>query len=550
LFANKKEAGRQKLRGGYYTPLGLAEYLVQWAVRCRGESILEPSCGDGNFIRAVLSHLNGFPADTTQTRIVAVEIDEREIGKAQERVSAVPPNGANLEWVCGDFFHAFDRLMQEKFDVILGNPPFIRFQYFDETSRDAAFAHLRGFGYKPTKLANVWSAFVQLSVELLKAGGRLAMVVPAELLQVKYAAELRARLAQSFERITLVGFKRLVFSDIQQEVLLLLAEGKVELPMTQASIYTVEYEDGPALFDGQFYRELSQHKPAKYYHSQMKWTSLFLSHPAYEALSKARRNESLVPLGKLVEVDVGIVTGRNSFFVLNAEQRAELDASDYTVPIIGRTSALKSIRFGRDDFAEYRSNHPAYLLNLKDTEVESMPAVLKNYLEIGKQHGVHRGYKCRMRKRWLDVPSVYVPDGFMHRQIHHYPLLVVNEAGATSTDTIHRVRSSGTVDLKRLAAFCFNSLTLAWAEVCGRSYGGGVLELEPREAEELPIPFLDKIDIDWEKVNSLLRKGEALEALDYVDTVVLINGIGFDKKMVNLVRGAWVELRDRRCYRR
>jgi adenine-specific DNA methylase len=54
---------------------------------------------------------------------------------------------------------------------------------------------LRQAGYKPTKLANAWVAFVQLSIELLQEGGRLAMVVPAELLQVKYTHELRDRLA-------------------------------------------------------------------------------------------------------------------------------------------------------------------------------------------------------------------------------------------------------------------------------------------------------------------------------------------------------------------
>ncbi|MBI1923630.1 hypothetical protein HYR99_05215 [Candidatus Poribacteria bacterium] len=340
-----------------------------------------------------------------------------------------------------------------------------------------------------------------------------------------------------------------MFSEIQQEVLLLLAEGKVDIPMAQASISTMESEDGNALLVNPFCEEPFIHKPAKYYQSEMKWTSLFLSHLAYEALSEARRDKCLVPLGKLVEVDVGVVTGRNSFFVFSEEQRAKLAAAHYTVPIIGRTSALNSILFREEDFVEYASRYPSYLLHLKDIEVGSLPPELRSYLEIGKEHEVHRGYKCRVRKRWFDVPSVYVPDGFMHRQIHKYPLFVVNEAGATSTDTIHRVRSQGNIDLSRLAAMCFNSLTLAWAEVCGRSYGGGVLELEPGEAEELPIPFLEHIDIDWEKVDSLLRQGKYLEALDYVDATILMNGIGFDRFTVNLVRSAWLELRDRRSYR-
>ncbi len=155
-----------------------------------------------------------------------------------------------------------------------------------------------------------------------------------------------------------------------------------------------------------------------------------------------------------------------------------------------------------------------------------------------------------MRPRWFDVPSVYVPEGLMFRQIHRYPLLVVNDAAVTSTDTIHRVRFKEGINRPLLAATFFNSLTLAWAEVCGRSYGGGVLELEPREAEELPIPYDQSLNLDIEKVDDLLRTGCDEEALDYVDRVALQENLGFDAAMTRNLRKAWQELRDRRINRK
>lgn len=138
----------------------------------------------------------------------------------------------------------------------------------------------------------------------------------------------------------------------------------------------------------------------------------------------------------------------------------------------------------------------------------------------------------------------------MFRQIHRYPLLVVNEAGPASTDTIHRVRFKDHIEPRLLSAIFFNSLTLAWAEVCGRSYGGGVLELEPREAEELPIPYKDDLVIDIDKIDELLRRGKETEALDYVDNIVLKDYIGFDDLIIRNVRNAWKELRDRRINRK
>ncbi|MGH9280111.1 MAG: class I SAM-dependent methyltransferase, partial [Acidimicrobiales bacterium] len=107
---------------------------------------------------------------------------------------------------------------------------------------------------------------------------------------------------------------------------------------------------------------------------------------------------------------------------------------------------------------------------------------------------------------------------FLLRQIHAAPRLVVNAAGAVCTDTIHRVRVRPGVDAAELAASFDHPLTWAFAEVLGRSYGGGVLELEPTEAEALP--------------------------------VVPPGGGGLTRAEVECLRGIWEDLSDRRRPRR
>jgi adenine-specific DNA-methyltransferase len=235
---------------------------------------------------------------------------------------------------------------------------------------------------------------------------------------------------------------------------------------------------------------------------------------------------------------------------LTETQKDEFQATSLTVPIIGRTAALKTTCFNSRDFCEYKEQYPSFLLDLNGVTYDALPQEIKDYIKSGEQSNIHQGYKCRIRKRWYDVPSIHTPDAFLFRQIHRYPLLVANEAQATSTDTIHRVRVKKGVNIRLLATVFFNSLTLAWAEVCGRSYGGGVLELEPCEAEELPILYDDNINIDIEKVEDLLRQDQAYEALDYVDNLILKNHLGFDNFMIEKVRKAWEQLRDRRVNRK
>lgn len=546
---NKRDADGRKLRGGYYTPPELARFLVTWGVTRDTRHILEPSCGDGNFVLALLSRLEHSSAPPAS--ITAVELMPEELASAQMRAERFGLNGTKIEWRNQDFFAAYGELEQKRqFDLIVGNPPFIRFQYFDEKSRSLAFSHLRFAGYKPTKLANAWAAFVQLSIELLRDGGRLAMVVPAELLQVKYAGELRDRLATQFKHIVIVGFRQLVFPDIQQEVVLLLADGKHETSLDPCDIHTIEFGDGDELLALNSMEDAVAHVPAKHSRPGMKWTALFLDEELYSALDRAETTTGLTTLGHWAEVDVGIVTGRNAFFVLSEQQRNDLDAAPLTVPIVGRTNALRTTRFDETDFADFASRNPAFILNLSGVPLHNIPQQIHAYIQSGQQEGIHLGYKCRVRKRWFDVPSIYVPDAFLFRQIHRFPLLVANEAKATSTDTIHRVRVKPGVDVRLLATTFFNSLTLAWAEVCGRSYGGGVLELEPREAEELPICYGPNLTIDIEKVETLLRMERPYEALDYVDGVVLRDYLGLDGLTITRLRTAWEQLRDRRINRK
>jgi len=53
-----------KLRGGYYTPPAIARFLAEWVVQCPTDTVLEPSCGDGELVTAAarrLLHLGATP---------------------------------------------------------------------------------------------------------------------------------------------------------------------------------------------------------------------------------------------------------------------------------------------------------------------------------------------------------------------------------------------------------------------------------------------------------------------------------------------------------
>src|SRR5579885_3204310 len=228
----------QKLRGGYYTPKPIADFLAQWAIQTPDAEVLEPSCGDGSLVEASIEALlaRGAKKEAIVQLIHGVEIDPDEAARTAERMRALGISPSEDTIHVGDFFaHCKNRLFEQrfmdlvtaearKFDVVIGNPPFIRYQNFPEASRDIACEIMRQVGLHPSRLLNAWLPFLIASTLLLKDYGRLAMVIPAELFQVNYAAETRQFLSDFYDQITIVTFKKLVFNDIQQEVVLLLCE--------------------------------------------------------------------------------------------------------------------------------------------------------------------------------------------------------------------------------------------------------------------------------------------------------------------------------------
>jgi adenine-specific DNA methylase len=146
---------------------------------------------------------------------------------------------------------------------------------------------------------------------------------------------------------------------------------------------------------------------------------------------------------------------------------------------------------------------------------------------------------------------MWCPDIFMLRQIHGAPRMTVNRVDATSTDTVHRVRVrvrvNDGVDPVAMSRAFHNSATFAFSEILGRSYGGGILELEPGKAELLPIPAPQLASPDLAAdADLLLKAGEVLKAVDLVDRHILIDGLGWSQKQVAECQAAWMSLRDRR----
>jgi len=187
----------KKYTGSFYTPPYIADFVVKRvAEKLDGRTlkILEPSAGDGAFIRA-LSISDRIRSNID--KLFAIEIFSAEA----EKISA--ENDLNkLEVICNDFLELQSELTDSDFDLVIGNPPYIKRNYLSDRQIGlSAKIHALYPELSKNTVKNIWSAFLVRSISLLADDGVLALVLPAELLQVKYAKELRELLLNQFQRI-------------------------------------------------------------------------------------------------------------------------------------------------------------------------------------------------------------------------------------------------------------------------------------------------------------------------------------------------------------
>lgn len=524
-FAAKAEPQGDKLRGGYYTPAPIARFIASWVLET-GPNVLEPSCGDG----AILGHLARSGANPT-----GVELFETEAVKARAATGVDVQTADFFQWFTQDHYGAYDG--------VAGNPPYIRFGSWEHESRELALGLMRSEGMLPSKLTNAWVPFVVASVMATRPGGRVGLVLPAELLQVGYAAQLRAYLVDECSEVTLVSFERLVFPGILQEVILLLATRGPG----PARINTVEVADANALT----HVSLATSAARAQLHAKEKWTKYYLGPDAIEIVRQLRSDRRMAPLSTYAAANVGVVTGRNSFFCLTDEDAKRRGLTEWTIPLLARSAQMKGLTYRAEDLIQQGiSGLRTHLLSVPSNTNLATASSLAKYIAEGEWDEVHTGYKCSIRNEWWVVPSVSVPDGFMLRQVSSHLRIAANDAGATSTDTVHRVFTKPGVDIHKLSAGAFNSVTLAMSEVIGRSYGGGILEMEPSECAELPIPDPSLVpDGLSQEVDALVREQRYNEALDLVDQAVLIERVGLSPNDIQAMRRVWDRMRERRMRR-
>jgi len=545
-------SARRKARGAFFTPEPLAAYVTNWAVRSPGDSILEPSCGEAAFLLAAVARLTALsgasPDVPDRPTLHGVEMHEASAAAARNLITQA---GAQADIVTADFFTVTP---ESRYDAVIGNPPYIRYQDFNGAARSRSRAAALRAGVPLSGLASSWAAFTVHASLFLKPGGRIGLVVPAELLTVNYAALVRRFLMERFGTVRLVMFTERIFGpDVLEEVVLLLADG-----------YDPSGKHGTdhfELFEALNTAALSEAAVARTWKptsTSDKWTPSLMSTEALTTYTDLTSSQDYSVLEAWGDTTLGMVTGNNRYFALSPSRATELrlrpaDLIRLSPPGSRHLRGMTFTESARDELG--KTGSATYLFRPAGEPSTAAAA----YIAAGETADVQSAYKCRVRTPWWRVPLIQPADLLLTYMNADTPRLCTNRAKVHHLNSVHgvylRPKYKG-LGLDMLPLASLNSLTLLGAETVGRAYGGGMLKIEPREADRLPVPSPDLVKAARKALSDIrpqmathLRAGQLTHAARLVDNVLLIGELGMSHTDVRALRDAHAELTARRTAR-
>lgn len=546
-------AAERKSRGAFFTAPAIADFLAAWALGGNpSATVLDPTCGEAVFLLSAGRQLVdlGCRPEGLDRQVFGVDIHAGSLKAAADLLEA---EGLDARTECADFFELLppDRLGSRLpfVDAVIGNPPFVRYQQHAGEVRRRSLAAALAQGVRLSGLASSWAAALVHACAFLKPSGRLAMVLPAELLTVHYAEPVRRWLRQRFAKVELVMFERLQFEDAQEHVVLLLAKGGAS-EVESFRLRYVHHADQLASNSGG--------RTLVYPADEGKWTNLLLSDEQRE-LMRTVEARCFVPLSTYGPPELGAVTGANDFFALDEYTREQFGLREDQLVRISPpgTKHLSGLNLTRGQWERLRwEGLPVWLF--RPDPLDDSPAV-RSYVAHGDEQGVATAYKCQIRTPWWRPPAVAPPDLFFTYMSHRYPRLIANSARVSFLNSMHGLRLAETAPKETRTALpllVLNSLSMLGAEIHGRSYGGGVLKMEPREAARLPVPRPEILRQTWKllapertRLDNRLRSGVWTSVVKRVDEALLQGACGLSTAEALTLHEAARQLRERRIGR-
>jgi adenine-specific DNA-methyltransferase len=515
----------KKRNGIFYTPPAATVALCNWGIRSSDDNVLEPSFGGCEFLRASRDRLLSLLCSVPKDRLYGCDIDPAAFDYLSQVIGI---SDTVRRFIHRDFLKLRpDDFAVSVFECAIGNPPYVSHHNMSAEQKASAQAALEASGIRLKFKPSLWAYFVIHSLLFLKRGGRFAWILPGSFLHADYATEIRALLQQRFRRslVVVLGERLFLGEGTDERSVILLCEDYCSdgVNGTMEVGFAADLLDLNSIIIG--WQTLSWQ--GKNYETRSGFA--LMSDEAMASYKELESSAVAKKLGDLCKIKIGIVTGANDFFVINREAASAAKLPDNSLSyILAKFSYVRGTNLLRKDLnALDKANRRCLLINTSG--ISKVSGALKNYLDGFPMDKLLSNKTFGKRGIWYQPDDGQVPDAFFPYMQGRGPSLLLNGAGVTCTNTVHRIffeRDVAGILKKAVAISILSTFSQLSAEIQGRSYGSGILKHEPSEVSRITLLLPCKINSNtiretFNKIDSLLRNGEIVQAQNIADKFVL-----------------------------
>jgi adenine-specific DNA-methyltransferase len=457
--------------GQFQTPAWAADLMAGWLLREPCELLLDPGVGAGRLLFRAAERSEAGPAQMLGIDLDPVSLEMARVNLLVRGIDSIKLRRANF---------LLDGL-RDRPDALTCNPPFSRHQAIPAAEKEAIHAGFEArLGLRLSRLAGLHVLFLIRALEVIRDGGRLAFIAPAEWLDVNYGRAIKEFVLEraQVEALVLWGHKDLFFDGALTTAAIMLlragpAEGAptrvVRLPRRAADV-----DEVLAAVAGEqtklAVREVDLTLKAKW------------SHPVRSRVARG------TPLRDLAQVRRGVATGQNGYFVVSEATRLKrgLERSDLR-PCITSPRLVPTDVLTLADLKRLPDETPRWALDRDDPGAEHGDDALGRYLRWGRRtRKAHKSYLAASREPWFALehrgpsPILFT---YMNRD---RPRFIRNRAKAVPLNTFLIVEPRE-IDEEELWEALRADYVMRQLRGSRRNYGGGLWKVEPRALADVRI---------------------------------------------------------------
>ena len=476
-YRNRSSGGRH---GDVFTKPQVVDYMLDMVGYTADKdlssvSIMEPSCGKGEFLMAIIHRLKESALrysfdlnDVYHNHVYASDIDGEKVACCIKRIKAEFPEiiSPELSISTEDFLLAnHDRQV----DIVIGNPPYIRYEQIPKDKLDIYKRRYATFYYR----ADMYVLFFEQSLRLLKHDGKHCFICANRWMKNRYGRKLRELVARCYNLRTIINMEGADAFD--EEVLAYPAITLIENNKDRKVMKYAETLDIEALGTDSF---ISLPIP-----ESDEWNNVFNAE-TYNTIFSTIEAQGY-------RIGIGVATGADSIFI-SKDIKGNVE-DELLVPSINARD-LKGSRL------EWKGR---YLLNPYDKngnliDLNDFPKA-QRYLETHKERLASRHKASRNPAAWYGTidkispilqsqPKILLPD------ISGNDYIFVDKGEYYPQHNIYYITGGREKDLELLAAILMSDYVRTQLNNVTNKMNGGYARWQSQHLRKLRIPTIANIN--------------------------------------------------------